>query len=296
MICSASSWAARAAPGAVAGAAATYGADVVTYLLVIAALLWWKRPASPPDDLGEHFGGAMRAGLRYALASRQMHRILWRAGLFFAFGSAVWALLPLVARLQLGGGPGFYGVMLGSIGAGAIMGAIVMPRLRARLGQDGLVLAATITAGLAALVLALTRTETVALAATFVLGGAWIAVVVTLNAATQAILPNWVRGRGLAIYLTVFNGAMAAGALAWGLVAEAVEADRSATDVVVVWRTNIEQPASATRARMTSTVLIRMTPPLNAGESGRGNAGSVPTSDCRRTPPSARSRRCGLHP
>lgn len=204
----------------VAGAAATYGADVVTYLIVIAALLWWRRPAKEADDLGEHFGGAMRAGLRYALASRTMHRVLWRAALFFAFGSAVWALLPLVARVQLGGGPGFYGVMLGSLGAGAIAGAVVMPRLRARLGQDGLVLAATVLAGLAAAVLGLARVEALALAATFLLGGAWIAVVVTLNAATQAILPNWVRGRGLAVYLTVFNGAMAAGALSWGVVAE----------------------------------------------------------------------------
>ena len=207
---------------AIFGAAATYGLDVASYILVIAALLWWPRPKATSDELGERFGGALRAGLRYALASRPMHRILWRAAVFFAFGSAVWALLPLVARQQLGGGPGFYGLMLGSLGIGAVVGALLLPLMRERLGQDGVLLAATIVAGLAAAALALTGIEEVAVAATFVLGIAWIVAVVTLNAATQAILPNWVRGRGLAVYLTVFNGAMTGGAITWGLVAQAI--------------------------------------------------------------------------
>ncbi|NKF34031.1 MFS transporter, partial [Pseudomonas sp. BGM005] len=44
----------------------------------------------------------------------------------------------------------------------------------------------------------------------------------TLNGTAQSVLPNWVRGRGLAVYLTVFNGAMTAGSLGWGAVGEAV--------------------------------------------------------------------------
>jgi hypothetical protein len=53
-----------------------------------------------------------------------------------------------------------------------------------------------------------------------VLGSGWIIALTTLNGVAQGVLPNWVRGRGLAIYLTVFNGAMAAGSLGWGLVAQ----------------------------------------------------------------------------
>src|SRR4051794_29671964 len=88
------------------GAAVPYGADVLTYAVVIAALLWWPRAPHANDVLAEHFGGALRAGLRFALASRDLHAVLSRAALFFAFASAVWALLPLVARGLLGGGPG----------------------------------------------------------------------------------------------------------------------------------------------------------------------------------------------
>ncbi|MCR0982358.1 MFS transporter [Roseomonas populi] len=205
-----------------AGAAVTYGADVASYALVILALLWWKRPARSEDALAENFGGAFRAGLRYARASRELHVVLLRAAIFFAFASAVWALLPLVARNLLGGDAGFYGILLGAVGLGAIGGALLLPRLRAVLDADGLMLAASITAAAVMAVLALAPPRWLALLVLLLLGTAWIIALTTLNGAAQAILPNWVRGRALAVYLTVFNGAMALGSLGWGLVAEAV--------------------------------------------------------------------------
>jgi len=202
------------------GAAVTYGIDVASYVVVIAALLWWKRPAGADDGLSEQFFGAFRAGLRYARASRPLHVVLLRAVVFFAFASAVWALLPLVARTLLGGGAGFYGLLLGAVGAGAIAGALALPRLRARLGSDGLMLAAAIVTAAAMAALALSPPRPVAVGVLFCLGIAWIVALTTLNGTAQAILPNWVRGRALAVYLTVFNGAMAGGSLAWGLVAQ----------------------------------------------------------------------------
>jgi predicted MFS family arabinose efflux permease len=204
------------------GAAAVYATDVLTYVAVIAALLWWRRAETPRDALAEHFGGALRAGLRYARASSDLHRVLLRAALFFAAASAAWALLPLVARDLLGGGPGFYGLMLGGIGLGAIVGAVVLPRLREAVGPDRVVLAASLAAALVLGLLSITPPQWLGLAAMIVLGAAWIGVLTTLNATAQGVLPNWVRGRGLAVYLTVFNGAMTAGSLVWGAVADAV--------------------------------------------------------------------------
>lgn len=202
------------------GAAATYGMDVLTYALVIGALLWW-RPASTGDDpLAEPFGGALRAGLRHAMANRDLHRVLLRAGLFFALSSAAWALLPLVGRQLLQGDAAFYGVMLGAVGAGAIGGALVLPRVRQRLGADGLMTGAAWLCAAVLAVLALASPTWLALPALLLLGMAWIAALTVLGATTQAVLPNWVRGRGLAVYLTVFNGALAAGSLAWGLAAQ----------------------------------------------------------------------------
>lgn len=204
------------------GAAFTYGVDVISYLFVIAALLWWPRPRTEDDALTERFPGAFRAGLRYARASRELHVVLLRAFLFFAAASSVWALLPLVARQLLGGGAGFYGVLLGAVGLGAICGAIVMPRLRNHLSSDGLLLMAALVTAMVMGFLALVPPKWAAVSALLVLGAAWITALTTLNGVAQAVLPNWVRGRSLAVYLTVFNGAMTAGSLSWGAIASAI--------------------------------------------------------------------------
>ena len=204
------------------GAAVTYGADVVSYALVIAALLWWRGPEAVQDPLKERFGGAFRAGLRYARSSRPLHIVLLRAAIFFAFASAVWALLPLVARQLLHGDAGFYGMLLGAVGLGAILGAVLLPQLRRLMDTDAMLLAAALVTAMVMAMLALAPPAPLALLLLGGLGMAWIAALTGLNGTAQAILPNWVRGRALAIYLTVFNGAMTAGSLVWGAVAEAL--------------------------------------------------------------------------
>lgn len=202
------------------GAAFTYGIDLLTYALVIGALLWWRPPPTAADPLAEVFGGALRTGLRHALANADLQRVLARAALFFALSSAAWALLPLVGRQLLGSGAAFYGVMLGAVGVGAIAGALLLPRLRPHLGPEGLMTGAALLCAAVLAVLASAPPSAVALVALLGLGGAWIVALTTLGAITQAVLPNWVRGRGLAVYLTVFNGALAAGSLAWGAAAQ----------------------------------------------------------------------------
>lgn len=203
------------------GAGVTYGADVASYFIVIAALVWWPRVSNANDALAEGFFGAFRAGLRYTRASRPLHIVLLRAAIFFAFASAVWALLPLVARQLLRGDAGFYGILLGAVGLGAVGGALIMPRLRNRLDADGLLLVAVIVTAAVMAVLSLAPPRWLAVVVLLFLGAAWITALTTLNGAAQSVLPNWVRGRGLAVYLTVFNGAMTAGSIGWGTVGEA---------------------------------------------------------------------------
>ena len=204
------------------GASFTYGVDVISYVFVIAALVWWPRPKVKQDELSEKFAGAFRAGLRYARASHELHIVLLRAFLFFAMASSVWALLPLVARNLLNGGAGFYGILLGAVGLGAIGGAVFLPKVRERLGTDGMLLASAFVTAVVMVFLSLGPAQWMAVVALLLLGSAWISALTTLNGVAQAILPNWVRGRSLAIYLTVFNGAMTAGSLTWGAVASMI--------------------------------------------------------------------------
>jgi len=139
---------------------------------------------------------------------------------FFLFASAYWALLPLVARNQLHGSATLYGVLLGAIGAGAVGGAFVLPRARDRGGPDGLVVAGEIGTAAALILFGLAREPWVAVLACLVAGLSWISVLASLNVSAQVALPDWVRGRGLAVYVTVFFGTMTVGSALWGWVAE----------------------------------------------------------------------------
>ncbi len=205
---------------AAAGAAATYALHLLVCLIPLMALVWWRRTPAAPDPLAEPFFGALRAGLRYSRASRELHRVLWRAAVFFGSASAAWALLPWVARRLQPDAAGLYGALLGVVGGGAIAGALLLPRWRARWRAEALLHAATLAAGVALLGLAWLQSVAALVVLMGLLGAAWITALTTLMGVAQALFPAWVRGRGLAVYLTVFNGAMTLGSLAWGALAE----------------------------------------------------------------------------
>ncbi len=194
--------------------------NALSFGAVILALLWWRPAATSPSHLpAERFWHALRIGLRYARASGPFKTTLWRAVAFFPFASAYWALLPILARQTFNGGAGFYGLLLGSAGAGAVGGAFLLPRLKAKLGTDRMVALATFAMAVVLVVFALVRDPVIAVAASALAGAAWIAVLASLNVAAQLTLPEWVRARGLAVFITVFFGAMSAGSIIWGQVA-----------------------------------------------------------------------------
>ncbi len=203
------------------GIAAPFWIDALSNAGVIAVMLTWRPAAKGVRGLpAERLGGAIRAGVRYARYNRALRATLVRAIGFFLFASAYWALLPLLARAQLHGGPGLYGALLGAIGAGAIGGAFLLPHARARAGPDGIVLLGQAGTVAALALFGLARQPALAVLACLLAGVAWIGVLATLNVSAQTVLPDWVRGRGLAAYVTVFFGTMTVGSALWGFVAE----------------------------------------------------------------------------
>jgi MFS family permease len=135
------------------------------------------------------------------------------------FASAYWALLPLVARTQVASGAALYGILLGAIGAGAVVGAFVMPRLRLKIGADWLAVCGMAGTALTLVLYGLAHDPYTALAASVIAGISWIAVMATLTVSAQSSLPDWVRGRGLALFTTVFFGCMTLGSVIWGKLA-----------------------------------------------------------------------------
>lgn len=198
------------------GVAVPFFVNAVTFVGVLAALFVWKRQAVHSTLPGERFLGAIRTGLRYARESAPLRATLVRSAAFFVFASCYWSLLPLIARHELRGGPGLYGMLLTAIGLGAVAGALALPVLRKKISSDHLVVGGTAVTAAIMAALALAPRVEVALVAFLCAGGAWIAVLSSLNVSAQTALPNWVRARGLSVYLMVFFGSMALGSVIWG--------------------------------------------------------------------------------
>lgn len=205
------------------GIAAPFWVDTFSNLATIGALKWWRPTPKPARRLpAERFASAIGTGLRYARNNPPLRATLLRALAFFLFASAYWALLPLVARSQIAGGAEIYGLLLGAIGAGALGGAYLLPRLNATLGADRMVVLGTAGTAVALVLFGIAQGIGAALLASLLAGACWIATLSSLNVSAQLALPEWVRGRGLAIYVTVFFGALAFGSILWGEVAALV--------------------------------------------------------------------------
>lgn len=198
---------------AAAGPEAAFALNAFAFLLLIVALIAWRRPQTFRSTLPkEHLVGAMRAGLRFVAASPAMQSATLRACAFFLPAAAVWGLLPLLVRGQLGLGPEAFGLMLGVMGASAVGAGFVLPALRARLDRGTLVFRASLVVSLAMGLLTLAEHWLPAALAMALYGAAWIAAGSTLAVSAQTAAPAWVRARAIAIYQLSFFGMMAFGA------------------------------------------------------------------------------------
>ncbi len=201
---------------ALLGSQAAFLINTLSYLGLIVALLRWKRPVEARKLPPESIASAMIAGLRYVRLSPTIRSILFRATVFGITASAVWALMPLIARDQIGGGPTIYGLLLGAFGVGAVLGAGASTRLRARISPERVVELATLWFAIASLVAAFSGLLWLSMIG-MVLGGAgWVLALSTFNISIQLAVPRWIVGRAVAIYQTLAFGGMAVGSWLWG--------------------------------------------------------------------------------
>lgn len=206
---------------AVAGPAAAFGLNAISYAPLLGALVRWK-PDYPERKLPpEHLADAIGAGLRYVLMSPALLRVLGR-GAIFGFGAvSVLALLPLVARDTLGGTALTYGILLGAFGVGAIGGVTLNGPLRARLANEHVVRMAFAGFALALVGLAFSRWMVTSCALLLLAGACWVLALSLFNVTVQLAAPRWVVGRALSFYQTATFGGMATGAWCWGVLADA---------------------------------------------------------------------------
>lgn len=214
---------------AAAGAATAFAVNAASYVALI-GVLWRWRPAPQPHPMPrETLGLAVAAGVRYVAMSPAIRTVLLRAGVFGLSAVSVMALMPVVAKVLLGGGPLTYGLLLGSFGLGAVTGAFGNARLRASLSTEAIVRWASAAFAVAVALIGLSNQLLLTMVGLFVAGAGWLLALSTFNVSVQMSAPRWVVARALSLYQMATYCGLAAGSWLWGEVA----ADSSAGAALV---------------------------------------------------------------
>ena len=219
---------------AAAGAATAFAVNALSYIALI-VVLWRWRPVRDTQSLPrETLGIAIAAGVRYVAMSPAIRTVLFRSAVFGIAAGAVVALMPVVAKELLGGGPLTYGLLLGAFGLGAVAGALGNARLRKVMSTESIVRWASVGLALATAIVGWSNHVLATVAGLFVAGAGWLLALATFNVAVQMSAPRWVVARALSLYqMAAFSG-LAAGSWLWGEVATGVSVSAALLSASVV--------------------------------------------------------------
>lgn len=203
------------------GFSSPFIANTLSFFIIVLALVWWKHQVRGKQDNlpPERVWPAMKAGLKYARYSQPLRATMWHILGFMFFANAFWGLLPIIAKDQLKGDATFFGLLMGAIGFGAVSGALLLPKLKVKLNANHLVALGTLGVAVITGYFAIATNPIVALIISLLFGVSWILVLASVNVSAQQALPEWVRARGLAVFMMVFYGSMSIGAAFWGWLA-----------------------------------------------------------------------------
>lgn len=203
------------------GPVAAFALNALLYLPLMLALFLWKRGATPSRLPPEQLNRAIITGVRYITNSPSIKIVLYRTMATGVIGGSVTALLPLVARDLLNGGAQTYGIMLGALGLGSVIGALNIGRMRKRMSGEAAVRACTVSMSGAIAAVALSREPVLTAVALVLTGAVWTIVWTLFNIGVQLSAPRWVAGRSLAAWQASFSGGVAIGSWIWGRITDA---------------------------------------------------------------------------
>ncbi len=205
---------------AATGPTVTYMFNAVaalTMMIVAARTLRHSR-----QDSNGHIGKAILDGFRLTGQSLTLRIVLSRSFAYSAASSAIWALMPLVARDQLYGNAKTYGLLMSGLGLGAILFALRVRSIRARLGMEGTVRWFTTAGALALVILPYLHALPLAFPALLLLGASYTGVMTVWSATAQLSAPRHLAGRAVGSFHTALFGGMALGSWFWGHLAQSI--------------------------------------------------------------------------
>lgn len=207
---------------ATTGPAVGFGLNAVSYfgVIVVAGVLA-QRLVTPERD-HPSMTAAIAQSIRFARFTPAFRRLLLLVALFALTSASVQSVLPNRTS-ELGGGEAMFGLLLGAMGLGALAAAFIRKALSDSLGARSVPVTITLF-GLAGIGVGLSPNPWVAGTAMVVSGACWVLTLTTLNASSQMMAPEWIRGRAMSLYTLAFSGVFPLGAIMSGALADLIGA------------------------------------------------------------------------
>jgi MFS family permease len=194
-----------------------FAVNAACFLVVILAVLQWKRTNAQSRIGLERFFESFTTAIRYVRYAPGLQVVLARNALFALFISVIPALMPVVGLKALHLNPSQLGLLFTSMGVGSVAGAVfIIPWLRARYSPNTLVVSANLVVVLVYVLMALVRQQELFLVVAALAGVGWTLSASELWVAAQRAMPGWARGRMNATVIMVSQGALALGGVIWG--------------------------------------------------------------------------------
>lgn len=201
------------------GAAIGFGVNSISYLAMIAVVLYVASTLGPRERENTTMFSAVTMGIRYARYTEKFRNLLTLSALYAITSAVVQAVLPGYTT-ELRGTAGTYGFLLGAMGTGALIGVATRNRITERgvhlipfgiflFGVFGILLGFVPNLALAAVCMA-------------GCGAFWLLSLSTMNTTAQLIAPDWIKGRAMALYNLSFSGIAPLGSILTGVVADQV--------------------------------------------------------------------------
>jgi MFS family permease len=202
------------------GTGTAFALNALSFVAVIAALLAVRAEGRPRPRGDRRLGAEIAEGVAYAVRTPRIVLVLGLvlAVSVFLFNNNV--MVPLFARRGLQVDAHGFGLLMASLGVGAVAGALTLAaRARGRPSVAALMVPAV---GLALATLALSRVTAFTPAAVLlaVMGFCGITVMAGANTSHQLTVPDELRGRIMGLHMLVFAGMSPFGAFLLGSLAE----------------------------------------------------------------------------
>ncbi len=202
------------------GAALGFGINAITYLAMIAVVLFVAPTLGPRERETSSVFNATTTGIRYARYTAPFRNLLALAALFAVTSAVVQASLP-GHTTALGGSASSYGVLLGAMGVGALIGVVARARIAKRSDRH-VVPYGVFLFGVSGALLGLAPNLVLAGLAMVSCGVFWLLTLATMNTTAQLLAPDWIKGRALSLYNLAFSGITPVGSILAGVVADQV--------------------------------------------------------------------------